>query len=134
MTTLGLALLTQLGPETPLALLVVTLAWLGLSFALFSSPNTNAVMSAVDTRFYGAASGTLATMRALGQIASMGIAMLLLSLYVGDAAITAENAPLFLSSARVGFALFAGLCALGVLASFARGNLRRPQPGPAENG
>jgi EmrB/QacA subfamily drug resistance transporter len=127
MTALGLALLAQLGPGTPLALLVAILAWLGLAFALFSSPNTNAVMSSVDPRFYGAVSGTLSTMRALGQISSMGIAMLLLSLFVGDAAITPETASQFLSAARVGFALFAGLCALGVAASLARGRLERAQ-------
>ena len=123
MTTLGLALLTRLGPATPLSLLIATLAWLGLSFALFSSPNTNAVMGSVDARFYGAVSGTLSTMRALGQIASMGIAMLLLSLFIGDAAITTQNASRFLAAARVGFALFAALCALGIVASFARGNV-----------
>jgi MFS family permease len=123
MTTLGLGFLAFLGPETPLPLLVAALAWLGLSFALFAAPNTNAVMSAVDARAYGAVSATLATMRALGQIASMGTAMLLLSLFIGNVAISEENAARYLASARVAFALFAGLCALGILTSLARGNL-----------
>ncbi len=128
MTALGLVGLAFLGPATPFSLLVATLAWLGLAFALFSSPNTNAVMSSVDARFYGAVSGTLSTMRALGQIASMGIAMLLLSVFVGDAAITPDTASRFLSAARVGFSLFAGLCGLGIVASLARGNLKRGNP------
>jgi EmrB/QacA subfamily drug resistance transporter len=123
MTTLGLGFLAFLGPETPLPLLVAALAWLGLSFALFAAPNTNAVMSAVDARAYGAVSATLATMRALGQIASMGTAMLLLSLFIGNVAISEENAARYLASARAAFALFAGLCALGILTSLARGNL-----------
>jgi hypothetical protein len=82
-------------------------------------------MGAVDARFYGAVSGTLATMRALGQIASMGTAMLLLSLFIGNVAISEENALRYLSAARVAFALFAGVCALGILASLARGDLQR---------
>ena len=132
MTSLGLGFLAFLGPETPLPLLAAILAWLGLSFALFSSPNTNAVMSAVDARFYGAVSGTLATMRALGQIASMGTAMLLLSLFIGNVAISEENALQYLAAARIAFALFAGFCALGIFASFARGNLRRQPIRPRE--
>jgi hypothetical protein len=64
-------------------------------------------------------------MRALGQIASMGTAMLLLSLFIGNVAISEENALRYLSAARVAFALFAGVCALGILASLARGDLQR---------
>ena len=93
-----------------------------MSFALFSSPNTNAVMSSVDHRFYGVAAGTLATMRTLGQMFSIGIAMLVLSLFMGHEAITAESVPRFLSAARVTFSVFACLCFLGTLASLARGN------------
>ena len=57
---------------------------LGLGFALFSSPNTNAVMGSVETRFYGVASATLATMRMTGQMLSMGIAMLVFAVRIGD--------------------------------------------------
>jgi hypothetical protein len=89
-------------------------------------------MGAVDARFYGAVSGTLATMRALGQIASMGTAMLLLSLFIGNVAISEENALQYLAAARIAFALFAGFCALGIFASFARGNLRRQPIRPRE--
>ena len=53
---------------------------LGFGFALFSSPNTNAVMSSIDRRFYGVGSATLGTMRLTGQMLSMGIAMVIFSL------------------------------------------------------
>jgi EmrB/QacA subfamily drug resistance transporter len=126
MTTVGLGIFTLLRSDTPIPLLVAILAWLGLSFALFSAPNTNAVMGSVDPRFYGVASGSLATMRALGQMASMAVAMLLLSVYVGSSAITEANAPQFLTSARVAFAIFSCLCLLGVFASLARGSSCTP--------
>ncbi|MDD5220264.1 MAG: MFS transporter [Candidatus Bipolaricaulis sp.] len=121
MTTLGLASFALLGPRTPIPVLVSTLAWLGLSFALFSAPNTNAVMGCVDRRSYGMASASLATMRALGQMTSMAVAMLLLSLYVGSSSINGGNATRFLGSARASFVVFAGMCFLGVFASLARG-------------
>lgn len=131
MTALGLGLLTLLRPDTPIPLLVAILAWLGLSFALFSAPNTNAVMGSVDRHLYGVASGSLATMRALGQMTSMAVAMLLLSLYVGSSAINEANAAQFLASTRVAFAVFAGLCLLGVFASLARGAGSAPSARPA---
>ena len=120
MTVVGLVVFSRLRADTPLALIVGTLAWLGLSFGLFSSPNTNAVMSSVEPRLYGVAAGSLATMRSIGQMTSMAIAMLLLSLYVGEAEISAANAAQFLTSARLAFVVFACLCFLGVFASLAR--------------
>ena len=123
MTVVGLALFAFLSAESPLVLVVLNLAWLGVSFALFSSPNTNAVMSAVDRRAYGVAAGTLATMRTLGQMFSLGIAMLLFSVFVGDAAIGPTNALRFLMAARVACGIFSALCLVGVFASCARGNV-----------
>jgi EmrB/QacA subfamily drug resistance transporter len=120
-TTLGLLVFAFLGPGTPLAVIVFTLVLHGLGFALFSSPNTNAVMSAVERPSYGVAAATLATMRSLGQMFSLGIAMLAFSLFIGHVKVTPENASRFLVSARYSFAVFAGLCLLGVFASLARG-------------
>ena len=57
LTTLGLALLTLLAPETPIPQIIASLVLFGFGFALFSSPNTNAVMSSVDRSLYGLASG-----------------------------------------------------------------------------
>jgi hypothetical protein len=70
----GLALLSFLNPETPLELIIACLEFLGLGFALFSSPNTNAIMSSVDRCDYGVASGIVSTMRLIGQVMSLGIA------------------------------------------------------------
>ncbi len=76
-TVAGLSLLTFLRESTGLEFIFISLLLLGLGFALFSSPNTNAVMSSVEKTFYGVASGTLATMRMVGQMLSMGIASML---------------------------------------------------------
>jgi MFS family permease len=123
-TVLGLVLLVFLGEGTTLAFIVATLAILGFGFALFSSPNTNAVMSSVDKQYYGVASATLGTMRLTGQMLSMGIATLVFALYVGRVRIAAADPASFLRSLKVAFGIFALLCFCGIFASLARGRLK----------
>ena len=82
-TAVGLFFLAFIEATTPMWFIVGDLVVLGLGFALFSSPNTNAIMSSVETKFYGVASSMLSTMRLLGQMFSMGIAMLLFAVYMG---------------------------------------------------
>jgi EmrB/QacA subfamily drug resistance transporter len=123
-TALGLFFLIFLGEETSLALIIPNLMLLGLGFALFSSPNTNAVMSSVEKKYFGVASGALGTMRTIGQSFSMGIAMLLFAVYIGGTQITPDTYPLFLKSTRVAFVIFSSLCFAGIFASLARGKVR----------
>jgi MFS family permease len=121
LTTTGLVLLTFLSPNSSIHFIVLSLITLGLGFGLFSSPNTNAAMSAVNKKFYGVASGTLGTMRLLGQMFSLAIAVLLFELFIGRVQITPEYYPLFLKSVRTAFIIFAILCFGGIFASLARG-------------
>ncbi len=120
---LGLFALTTVGESTTLAVLLALLALLGFGFALFSSPNTSAVMGAVEPRVYGIASGILGTMRLLGQLLSMALVLLLFSMIMGDAQLTPARYPLFLKSARTAFGVFAVLCAAGIVASLKRGDV-----------
>jgi EmrB/QacA subfamily drug resistance transporter len=120
----GLLAFTRLGPASGLALIVANLMVVGLGFALFSSPNTNAVMGAVERKQYGVASATLATMRMVGQMLSMGIATLVFSLFIGKARIAPANYPLFMKSLKVSFVIFFVMCACGVFFSLARGRVR----------
>jgi len=121
-SSLGLLLLAFLRADSRLVFVIAGLAVLGFGFALFSSPNTNAVMSSVEKKFYGVASATLGTMRLVGQTLSMGIAMLIFGVLVGRIQITAANQASFLQAVRTGFIIFAALCFAGVFASLARGN------------
>jgi MFS family permease len=123
-TATGLFLFTFLDRNTSLGFIVAGLVLLGFGFALFSSPNTNAVMSSIDTRYYGVGSATLGTMRLTGQMLSMGIAMVIFALHIGGARITPEYYPLFLTSVNTAFIIFAVLCFGGIFASLARGKVR----------
>jgi EmrB/QacA subfamily drug resistance transporter len=113
-----------IGETTALEYIVISLCILGLGFALFSSPNTNAIMSSVEKRCYGIASGMVGTMRLIGQVTSLTIVMLLFSLFIGRIQIVPETYPLFLISVRVAFILFVILYVIGVFASLVRGKLR----------
>ncbi len=123
-TSLGLLLLAFV-QSMNIPALISTLVILGIGFGLFSSPNSNAVMSAVNSKYYGIASGSLGTMRLLGQMFSMGIIMVILSLYVGREPLTEHNYPYFMQSIQIAFFLFFGLCVIGIFASNARGDLHK---------
>ena len=120
-TTSGLVMLTFLSSNTSLVLIFASLFMLGLGFGFFTSPNTNAVMSSIDRKFYGVASGTLGTMRLTGQAFSMGLVLLLFSLYIGKVQITPLYYTLFLKTMKIAFSISAILCFAGIFASIARG-------------
>ena len=120
----GLVMLTFLNDQRPMVYLVINLVIVGLGFGLFSSPNTNAIMGSVGRKFLGIASATVGTMRLTGQMTSMGIATMILQLFLGDRQLTADYAPEFLSAMKTSFFIFAVLCTLGVFASLARGRTR----------
>jgi EmrB/QacA subfamily drug resistance transporter len=121
----GLMLLASLGFDASLSFVVSSLILFGLGFALFSSPNINAIMGAVEKQYYGVASAVTGTMRLMGQMLSMGIATLVLAVYIGKVEITPERYPIFLTSMRVALLVFAGLCVVSVSASLARGKVRQ---------
>jgi len=126
-SVVGLLLLTLLTTGTSLIYFIISQIFLGLGFGLFSSPNTNAVMSSVEKRSYGVASATLATMRLLGQMFSMGTATLVIALLIGHKPITIEQQVPFLSAMHWLFTFFAVLSVAGIFASLARGRLHSHQ-------
>ncbi|MDW7773389.1 MAG: MFS transporter [Desulfobulbaceae bacterium] len=123
LTALGLAVFVFLTGKSSLWLVTFNLVLLGFGFALFSSPNMSAIMGSVERRQYGLASGTVATMRLLGQMASMSIATLFLALYVGREEILPSNYPQFLQSMKSCFAFFVVLCVIGIGFSLMRGRI-----------
>ncbi|MEM0331509.1 MAG: MFS transporter [Archaeoglobaceae archaeon] len=124
-TAVSLILFATLNSETSLFDLIFYLMLLGLGIGLFSSPNTNAIMSSVEKKFYSIASATVATMRLLGQLLSMAIVMLIFSQMIGRVDITPEIQADLIKSASLTFKLFSILCFLGIFASLGRGRVRR---------
>jgi len=124
MSATGLLLTSFLTADSPLAAIVGILLVCGVGFGLFSSPNTSAIMGSVSRPQYGVASAMTGVMRLVGQMLSMGIAAMIIALYVGEVQITPTQYPAFLSAFRVGFLVCAGMCVAGIFASLARGNVR----------
>jgi hypothetical protein len=123
-TCVMLVALSRLNEASSLGHIIVLLIILGLGLALFSSPNMNAIMSSVEKRYLGIASGANGTMRVLGQMFSMGIATLVISLFIGRVQITAEVHGDLVKSASITFIIFAALCLIGFFCSMVRGNVR----------
>lgn len=124
LTASGLISLVFLKHATPTLYIVASLIILGVGFALFSAPNMNAIMSSVDNRYFGVASGTVATMRLIGQMLSMAVATLIFSFMIGKVQITPSNYDAFLTSINLAFAIFSLTCIVGIYFSFTRGSLR----------
>jgi MFS family permease len=119
-TTLSLICFTFLSSSTSIEYIVVVLLVLGFGLGLFSSPNTNAIMGSVEKKFYGIASATVGTMRLIGQMLSMGIAILVFSIFIGNVVIEPSNYPALLSSVNTVFMICAGMCFVGIFASYIR--------------
>ncbi len=109
-----------LGESTPFGILIGLLMLLGVGFGIFSSPNTNVIMSSVERKNYTQASAATGTMRLAGQAFSMGIAGMAISFYVGNNKITSGLHANFMQSMQMTFIIFAALCLVGVYASTAR--------------
>ncbi|MHA1413751.1 MAG: MFS transporter [Promethearchaeota archaeon] len=119
--SLGLIMLIFTDELTPLSYIISCQLILGLGYALFSSPNTNAVMGSIDKRYFGIASATISTMRLIGQTLSMQIVLLIFTLIIGPTEITPIYYGLFNLSMKIALLTFAIFSVFGIFASLARG-------------
>jgi EmrB/QacA subfamily drug resistance transporter len=119
-----LFLLASFSMKTTLTSVIITVCLLGAGIALFSSPNINAIMSSAGEHQHGVASSMVATARTLGQIFSMGIAMLTFAIFIGQVQISPPLYFALLKAVKTAFVVFGMLCTVGVFASLARGNIR----------
>ena len=119
-TAIGIFALSFIQQSTSLVYIISILAFNGFGYALFSTPNSNAIMSSVEKKHLGVASGMLGTMRMVGQTMSLGIAMLLIALFLGKDKISPDNFPVLLKTIKTGLFIFAIICIPAIFASLAR--------------
>ncbi|MHA1861961.1 MAG: MFS transporter [Candidatus Ranarchaeia archaeon] len=120
-TTIGLMLFATVTATTPLLLILLYLVLLGSGIAVFSAPNTNAIMGSVDSSLYGVASASLGTMRLIGDMMSMGIVTISLTLFLGPVPLIPVYYPLFMQSMTNSFLLFTIIMIVGIIVSVYRG-------------
>ena len=118
--TLSLFMFIFLDNNTCVYYLLMGLILMGIGSGTFSSPNTNAIMSSVEPRFYGVAAATSSTMRITGQTLSMGITVLIFSIYIGTAQFTPSTYPELMASIKIIFAISTILGFGAIFASLAR--------------
>lgn len=121
--TIGLVIFAFINTGYGIGLIVFNLILVGFGFALFSSPNVNAIMSSIEKKYYGVASSTLGSMRMIGQMFSMGIVIVIFALLIGKSVITPEHNESFMHSMRIAFIIFSILCFIGVFTSLSRGKI-----------
>jgi len=120
-TVIALFVMSRFTLHTPVGAVVCALALLGIGVGFFSSPNTNAVMTSVESRRYGVASATLSTMRQVGMVLSMGAATVVINAIIGDIPVESAPLPLFVSAMRTTLVICTLACLAGIFASLARG-------------
>jgi MFS family permease len=125
LNAVGLLLFAFVSQDTPQPVIVVILLFMGLGFALFSSPNMNTIMSSVEKRQLGTASGTASTMRIIGQMISMTIVMLVFSAQFHGEQIAQVPNESFVGTGQFLYLIFAAICLVGVYFSYSRGDLRK---------
>ena len=124
-TSAGLVFFIFLTENTSIGYIIAALSVVGFGFALFSSPNTNAIMGSVTKKYYGVASGIIGSARSIGQAFSMGITSLVMVFYMGNIQISRSNHPNFIISIKVTFIILTILCFFGIFASIARGKINK---------
>jgi EmrB/QacA subfamily drug resistance transporter len=137
----GLVLLSLLGVDSSTVLVGIGLLVVGLGMGLFASPNTSAVMGCVPRNQLGVASGTLATMRFVGQATSLAVmgaivatvastavvSSLFTGLDIGSIQVASQD---FVNGMRLAFLVSAAIAVIGAITSLARGPTTVDEGGP----
>ena len=116
----GLGVAASVDGDTGLWMIISMLAFMGVGFALFASPNMITVMGSVGPKHYGIASSLVATMRTIGMLTSMTIITLIFNRYMGSQAVSPESQGSFLMSMHMSMVIFCILSCGGVFLSMVR--------------
>jgi EmrB/QacA subfamily drug resistance transporter len=138
LTSAGLIWLSLLGAGAGLVAVILPLAVLGVGQALFGPPNNSGIISAVPPAHLGAASGAIATARALGSVIGLTVASVVFVAVAAESAgvplsgVRAESLPAAaqFEGIRVALRVGAAISLLAIVFSLA-GTVRRPALEPA---
>lgn len=110
----ALAFLTVLPQDASLPRIITILALSGIGFSLFSTPNTNAVMSCVGKEDYGVAASILSTMRSIGHTAGMSVVSAVVGIFIGSGSLKGAGSEVLMKTFHISFFIFTLLCILGI--------------------
>jgi predicted MFS family arabinose efflux permease len=116
----ALVILLCITTESSLVQICAGLVVIGAGFALFSSPNTNAVMSEVPRADSGIGISFLTTMRNFGQLVSMAIIAIVMSTSIGSLPVAQTTPEQIVRIIRICFIVCIALSAVGIFTSLNR--------------
>lgn len=124
LTAVGIFMFVFTTEQLHIMYILAALSIIGVGFALFSSPNTNAVMGCVDKKNYSVASSILATSRSIGHTVSMATVSTVVAVTVGNVTLASASTDSIISAMRVSFIVFTALCVAGVFCSMCRREIK----------
>ena len=89
----------------------------GVGYGLFSSPNTNAIMSSVPKKETPAASASVASVRVIGQTMSLGMLTVIFAIIMGHVPIIPQYYPLLIESSQFACIISVIACIVAVISS-----------------
>ena len=115
--TITLLILIFLDVNTPLYLIVIAMILQGIGMGLFTTPNTNAIMSSVPPNETPNASAAQSAMRTMGQTISMGLLTLVFAWIMGNLKLSSEYAGLIVQSSQLVCIICTIICIIAIFAS-----------------
>jgi MFS family permease len=116
----SLVMLAFVSEETPVAYVIGALLLVGLGFGVFSSPNTNIIMSSVGKDNYGMASSVQSTARTFGQVICFAIITIIMNAVIGNKAIADVAVSDIVFDMHISFAVVACISVVGIFFSLKR--------------
>ena len=115
--TITLLILIFLDVNTPLYLIVIAMILQGIGMGLFTTPNTNAIMSSVPPNETPNASAAQSAMRTMGQTISMGLLTLVFAWIMGNLKLSSQYAGLIVQSSQLVCIICTIICIIAIFAS-----------------
>ena len=115
--TVTLLILVFLDANTPLYLIVIAMVLQGIGMGLFTSPNTNAIMSSVPPNETPNASAAQSAMRTIGQTMSLGLLTLVFAWIMGSLKLSSEYASMIVQSSQIVCIICTLICIIAIFAS-----------------
>ena len=116
----GTSMFIFIGRDTGMLQVVAALVITGLGFAMFSSPNTNAILSCVDRKDYSAANAIVGTMRTVGQTSSMVLITIVVSCLLPGLQLSEADPDQLIRVIKISFIIFTCICLTGIVFSLMR--------------
>ena len=115
--TAALVILIFLDANTPIWLIIVAMVLQGVGMGLFTTPNTNAIMSSVPPKETPNASAAQSAMRTIGQTMSLGLLTLVFAWIMGSLKLSSQYAGMVVQASQIVCIICTIICVVAIFAS-----------------